>query len=100
MGGLPRRYTKIKELRDEGVDPLLVDSGDFFFSTTKIDLANKQSEKFRAESILEGFRRPLDIIELGPESIIKGLREVPTILLMRWAFASGLMRFGVFRTRS
>ena len=62
MGGLPRRYTKIKELRDEGVDPLLVDAGDFFFSTTKIDLANKQSEKFRAESILEGFKTYLPSI--------------------------------------
>ncbi len=51
------------------------------------------------ESILEGFRRPNDVLSLGPNAIIKGLREVPTILLMRWAFVHGLMRFGVFRAR-
>jgi MPBQ/MSBQ methyltransferase len=29
--------------------------------------------------------------------VLQGLRETPTILLMHWAFATGLMQFGVFR---
>jgi MPBQ/MSBQ methyltransferase len=36
---------------------------------------------------------------LGPKAVLQGLRETPTILLMHWAFASGLMQFGVFRGR-
>ncbi len=52
------------------------------------------------DSILEGLRRPLAISALGPEAIFKGLREIPTILLMRWAFSTGLMQFGVFRSRN
>ncbi len=51
------------------------------------------------DSILEGFRRPVSVIRLGPLAVLKGLREIPTILLMRWAFKNGLMQFGVFRTR-
>ena len=51
------------------------------------------------DSIYEGIRRPEVMFKLGPRSFIKGLREVPTILLMRWAFATGLMQFGVFKTR-
>ncbi len=51
------------------------------------------------ESIMEGIRRPKAVFGLGLFSVIKGLREIPTILLMRWAFAKGLMRFGVFRSR-
>ncbi len=51
------------------------------------------------ESILEGIRRPNILFELGPKSFLNGIREIPTILLMRWAFGSGLMRFGVFRSR-
>ncbi len=51
------------------------------------------------DSILEGFRRPLKILRLGPQSFLKGLREIPTILLMHWAFSSRLMQFGVFRSR-
>ncbi len=48
-------------------------------------------------SILEGFKRPKVILSLGPLAVIKAIREVPTIVLMNWAFANGLMYFGVFR---
>ncbi len=51
------------------------------------------------DSIDAGFRRPSSIIKLGPISILKAFREIPTILMMRWAFSKGLMRFGVFKTR-
>ena len=49
------------------------------------------------DSILEGVRRPGAVLGLGPRGLLLGMREVPTILLMHWAFATGLMRFGVFR---
>ena len=49
------------------------------------------------DSILEGLRRPGAILGLGPRAVVHGLRETPTILLMHWAFATGLMQFGVFR---
>jgi MPBQ/MSBQ methyltransferase len=51
------------------------------------------------DSILEGFRRPGAVLGLGPRAVQQGLRETPTLLLMDWAFRSGLMRFGVFRGR-
>ena len=51
------------------------------------------------ESIYEGFRRPSSILKLGPITSIKAFREIPTILMMRWAFSRGLMRFGVFKSR-
>ena len=49
------------------------------------------------DSVLEGLRRPNVLLKLGPGAVIKGLREIPTIMLMHWAFANGLMQFGVFR---
>ena len=51
------------------------------------------------DSILEGVRRPGAILSLGPQAVLQGMREAPTILLMHWAFATGLMQFGVFRGR-
>ena len=51
------------------------------------------------DSIGEGVRRPWAILGLGPGAVLQGLRETPTILLMHWAFATGLMQFGVFRGR-
>jgi len=50
------------------------------------------------DSILEGVRRPGAVLRLGPSALLQGMRETPTLLLMHWAFASGLMQFGVFRT--
>ena len=49
------------------------------------------------DSVYEGLRRPIAILRLGPKAIIQGLREIPTILLMNWAFSNQLMEFGVFR---
>jgi len=49
------------------------------------------------ESILEGARRPAAVLSQGLRGVGLGLREVPTLVLMHWAFATGLMRFGVFR---
>jgi MPBQ/MSBQ methyltransferase len=49
------------------------------------------------DSIAEGARRPGAILGLGPAAVASALREAPTILLMHWAFATGLMQFGVFR---
>ena len=51
------------------------------------------------DSIIEGIRRPFAILSLGPFAIIKSIREIPTILLMNWAFKKGLMEFGVFKCR-
>ena len=51
------------------------------------------------ESILEGVRRPKIFFKLGLSSFFKSFREIPTILLMNWAFGNGLMQFGVFRCR-
>lgn len=50
------------------------------------------------DSILEGLRRPMAILGLGPRAVLQGLRETPTLLLMHWAFSTGLMDFGVFRS--
>lgn len=51
------------------------------------------------DSIAEGVRRPGAVLGLGPAAVLQGLRETPTLLLMDWAFRTGLMQFGVFRGR-
>jgi MPBQ/MSBQ methyltransferase len=49
------------------------------------------------ESIWQGIVRPEGLIKFGFSGFIKSLREVPTMLLMRIGFGSGLCRFGMFR---
>tara|TARA_B100000214_G_C23816126_1_gene557412 strand:- start:304 stop:804 length:501 start_codon:yes stop_codon:yes gene_type:complete len=51
------------------------------------------------ESVYECFRRPLSFLKLGPKFLLVAFREIPLILIMRWAFSRGLIRFGVFKSR-
>jgi MPBQ/MSBQ methyltransferase len=49
------------------------------------------------DSIWQGVIRPQGLIRFGPMGLVKSVREVPTLLLMRLAFGTGLCRFGMFR---
>jgi len=69
--------------------PLLVETADW----------SRETLPSWFDSILEGVRRPGAVLGLGPKAVLMGLRETPTILLMHWGFATGMMQFGVFRAR-
>ena len=74
MGGLSRRFVKMNELRDSGVDPLIIDAGDLFFSTANLNSKNKKSELYRAGAILEGYNRVgCDAINVGHYEVLNGL---------------------------
>lgn len=49
------------------------------------------------DSIWQGIIKPKGLIKFGVAGFIKSLREVPTLLLMRLAFGTGLCRFGMFK---
>jgi MPBQ/MSBQ methyltransferase len=49
------------------------------------------------DSIWQGIARPQGWLQFGLSGLMKSVREVPTLLLMRLAFGTGLCRFGMFR---
>lgn len=49
------------------------------------------------DSIWQGVAKPAGLVKFGVSGFIKSVREIPTILLMRLAFGSGLCRFGMFK---
>ncbi|WAS06727.1 methyltransferase domain-containing protein [Gloeomargaritales cyanobacterium VI4D9] len=49
------------------------------------------------DAVGQGVVRPKGLIRFGVVGLVKSLREVPTFLLMRLAFGTGLCRFGMFR---
>lgn len=49
------------------------------------------------DTIWQGVVRPQGWLRFGLSGLVKSLREVPTLLLMRLAFGTGLCRFGMFR---
>ena len=98
----------LKQLLEQWVHPAFISINDF----SSILINNKNSsgkvvyDNWNAftnpswfDSIIEGMRRPNAILSLGPGALLKSIREIPTILLMDWAFKQGLMEFGVYRCR-
>jgi len=98
----------LKQLLEQWVHPNFISIKDFgdILRTNKNSAGRVISENWNSytnpswyESIIEGIRRPFAILSLGPLAIIKSIREIPTILLMNWAFRKGLMEFGVYKCR-
>ncbi len=98
----------LKQLLEQWVHPNFISINEFsnIIRTNKNSAGKVSSENWNFytnpswnDSIIEGIRRPLTILSLGPIAIIKSIREIPTILLMNWAFRKGLMEFGVYKCR-
>jgi len=98
----------LKQLLEQWVHPSFISIKEFghILKTNKNSGGKVVSENWNSftnpswyDSILEGIRRPFTILSLGPLAIIKSFREIPTILLMNWAFRKGLMEFGVYKCR-
>ena len=98
----------LKQLLEQWVHPKFMSINEFgnILRTNNNSVGRVISENWNAytnpswyDSIIEGIRRPLAILSLGPLAIVKSFREIPTILLMNWAFRKGLMEFGVYKCR-
>ena len=98
----------LKQLLEQWVHPKFISIKDFssILSKNKNSSGQVISGNWNSftnpswfDSIFEGVRRPKAILSLGPGAIIKSVREIPTILLMDWAFKKGLMQFGVYKCR-
>ena len=80
----------------EGFAELLEATG---FVKGKVTTADWSKETLPSwlDSIWQGIIKPKGLIKFGVAGFIKSLREVPTLLLMRLAFGTGLCRFGMFK---
>ncbi len=80
----------------EGFSELLEATGFVEGEVTTADWT-KETLPSWLDSIWQGVARPAGLVKFGVSGLIKSLREVPTLLLMRLAFGTGLCRFGMFR---
>ena len=53
LGGLPRRLTYINQLKEGGVDPVLLDAGDALFELNILVKGKEASSKLRAKTVFE-----------------------------------------------
>lgn len=80
----------------EGFSELLVETGLVKGEVRTADWTRETLPSW-LDSIWQGIVRPQGLMRFGISGFIKSLREVPTLLLMRLAFGTGLCRFGMFR---
>lgn len=80
----------------EGFSELLVETGLVDGEVMTADWTRETLPSW-LDSIWQGIARPQGLVRFGIFGTIKSLREVPTLLLMRLAFGTGLCRFGMFR---
>jgi MPBQ/MSBQ methyltransferase len=80
----------------EGFSELLEATGMVNGKVTTADWSQETLPSW-LDSIWQGIVRPQGLVKFGAAGFVKSLREVPTLLLMRLAFGSGLCRFGMFR---
>ena len=80
----------------EGFSELLAETG---FVEGEVITADWTQETLPSwfDTIWQGVIRPQGWLRYGLPGLIKSVREVPTLLLMRLAFGTGLCRFGMFR---
>jgi MPBQ/MSBQ methyltransferase len=79
----------------EGFSELLAETGLVEGQVTTADWTQETLPSW-FDSIWQGVVRPEGLFRFGLSGLIKSLREVPTLLLMRIAFGSGLCQFGMF----
>jgi len=80
----------------EGFSELLLETGLVEGEVTTADWT-KETLPSWLDTIWQGIIRPQGWRRYGLSGFIKSVREVPTIMLMRLAFGTGLCRFGMFQ---
>lgn len=80
----------------EGFAELLAETGSVAGEVITADWTQETLPSW-LDSIWQGIIRPEGLVRFGVSGLIKSLREVPTMLLMRVGFGSGLCQFGMFR---
>ena len=82
----------------EGFSELLVETGLVQGEVITADWTEPTLPSW-LDSIWQGIVRPQGFLQYGVSGFVKSVREVPTLLLMRLAFGTGLCRFGMFRAQ-
>ena len=86
MGGLSRKSSYLSTLKNNNIDPIILDAGDALFAHLKYSLLNLPSVKYKAKAFLEGYEKiGCDALNIGEYDLaagyefLKSLEENSTI---------------------
>ena len=89
MGGLPRKYTVIDKIkRNENIDHLLIDSGNFLFSSSRNRPENTAAIT-KASGIAKIYREMnYDAVNIGPNDLAAGINYLKKLDFLPWVCAN------------
>jgi 2',3'-cyclic-nucleotide 2'-phosphodiesterase/3'-nucleotidase len=73
MGGLSRKLSYIKTLKNNNIDPIILDVGDALFTRPQYSLLEIPSVKYQAKAFLEGYEKiGCDALNIGEYDLAAG----------------------------
>lgn len=80
MGGLSRKLTYINTLKNNNIDPIILDAGDALFARPQYSLPNLPSEQYKAKAFLEGYDKiGCDALNIGEYDLAGGYEFLKSI---------------------
>ena len=73
MGGLSRKLSYINTLKDNKINPIIIDAGDALFAQPQYSLLNLPGVKYKAKAFLEGYEKVgCDALNIGVYDLAAG----------------------------
>ena len=73
MGGLSRKISYINTLKNDEINPIILDAGDALFAQTKYSILNLPGVKYKAKAFLEGYEKiGCDALNIGEYDLAAG----------------------------
>lgn len=80
MGGLSRKLSYINTLKNNNIDPIILDAGDALFARPQYSVLNLPSEKYKAKAFLEGYEKiGCDALNIGEYDLAGGYNFLKTL---------------------
>ena len=73
MGGLSRKISYINSLKNNNINPIILDAGDALFANTKYSLLSLPGAKYQAQAFLDGYEKiGCDALNIGEYDLAAG----------------------------
>lgn len=80
MGGLSRKLSYINTLKNNNVNPIILDAGDALFSRPQYPLLDIPSVKYKAKAFLEGYEKvSCDALNIGEYDLVAGYKFLKSL---------------------
>ena len=80
MGGLSRKLSYINTLKNDDIEPIILDAGDALFARPQYLTLNLPSEKYKAKAFLEGYEQiGCDALNIGEYDLAGGFHFLKSL---------------------